>query len=256
MGWQDVDILLCAAAALRESRCRSQLTDRSEAMLIAHAPNVWSVHHTFKVRGLTISSRMTVLRLDGRLWLHSPVPISGRIRQALGALGPVAWLVAPSRAHVLFLAQASQAFPDAKVWVAPGAEGSDTVPRKGEPMDAAALQQWAPSLKGVLLEGMPEVNETLWFHAPSGTLIVTDWLQWWRGDLPLATRLWAHAMAVRQGPGVSRMFRHLIRDPAAFDASLSTAWTFPVTRVLLGHNAELDAHGWQQVVRAHSGPGR
>lgn len=209
-------------------------------MLTQHDTHLWSAIHEFKVRGLAISSRMTVVRLDGdQLWLHSPVPLPGALQNELKALGQVRWLVAPSCAHDLFLHQACDTFPDAEVWVAPGLLGAATVPAGARTMDREALAQWRPSLDGVLIQGMPQVNETLWIHRPSGTLIVTDLLQWWQGPLRWSTLVWAHAMGVRKRVGVSRFFGRFVQDQRAFHHSLAVVSDWPVRRALLCHDAEL-----------------
>jgi hypothetical protein len=65
-------------------------------MLQPIAANLWHAVHHFTAAGLPVTSRMTVVRLaDGRLWLHSPVPIDAAMRVQLAALGPVAFGVAP-----------------------------------------------------------------------------------------------------------------------------------------------------------------
>lgn len=220
-------------------------------MLIQHDTDLWSTHHTFKVRGLPISSQMTVVRLAGdRLWVHSPVPVSPKLRQDLAQLGEVCWLVAPSRAHDLFLQQASDSFPQAEVWVAPGLADARTAPRGARTLDTGGLAQWGTTLEGLQTAGMPTVNETLWFHRPSGSLIVADLLQWWRGPMPWQVSAWAHAMGVRRQMGVSRMFRWFVQDRDAFRRSLTGLSAWPVRRVLMCHNSEVALDACAQVRRA------
>jgi hypothetical protein len=66
------------------------------------ADDVWIVdsgpQHVFGVLALPV--RMTVIRLtDGRLWLHSPTRPLPALVGALGTLGHIRHLVAPSAAH-------------------------------------------------------------------------------------------------------------------------------------------------------------
>src|SRR3954469_14829072 len=42
---------------------------------------------------------MTVARLDGGLWVHSPAPLDDDLRRGLKDLGEVRWVVAPNRLH-------------------------------------------------------------------------------------------------------------------------------------------------------------
>jgi hypothetical protein len=56
-------------------------------MLTALAPNLWYATYAFKVNGLPLTTRMTVVRLPrGHLWLHSPIPIAPKLTVALDAL--------------------------------------------------------------------------------------------------------------------------------------------------------------------------
>jgi len=57
---------------------------------------------------------MTVIRLgNGGLFLHSPVPLDGALRAALNQLGPVRAIVAPSKAHHLFVDDYVKEYPEA-----------------------------------------------------------------------------------------------------------------------------------------------
>jgi hypothetical protein len=74
--------------------------------LVRHDTDLWSAEHTFGWQAglVPIPVRMTVLRLrDGRLVLHSPIPISAELDVELDALGPVGFIVVPS-AHGKFAA--------------------------------------------------------------------------------------------------------------------------------------------------------
>jgi hypothetical protein len=71
--------------------------------LVQHDVDLWSSEHQFGWQGglISIPVRMTVIRLaDKRLILHSPVPISPKLREELDALGPVGFIVVPE-AHGL-----------------------------------------------------------------------------------------------------------------------------------------------------------
>lgn len=44
-------------------------------------------------------TRMTVLRLPQGIWLHSPIAFDAALADAVAALGPVRWLIAPNKIH-------------------------------------------------------------------------------------------------------------------------------------------------------------
>jgi hypothetical protein len=207
-------------------------------MLHRLADNLWHITHAFKVAGIWVSSRMTVVRLPGnQLWLHSPIPIDATTRAALDELGTVRYIVAPSKTHHLFVPSCIAAFPQATLYGAPGlrAKRPDLVTMLELP--PAEHAPWTPVLQHLVVEGIPHGNETVWFHAPSATLIVADLLQWWQGDMPWMSRCYAALTGVRSRPAVPRTVRALVRDRDAVRSSAARLQRWPFTRVVMAHNA-------------------
>ncbi len=221
-------------------------------MLQPIAPNIWHTTHEFTSTGMRITSRMTVVRLgDGMLWLHSPVAISAALKAELQALGEVAYVVAPNKMHHLFVQDCLAAFPNAKLFGAPGL-------RKKRP-DLTSLQElnaagttppWQKDLDQVFFDGIPLGNETVWFHKASGTLIVTDLLQFYQGDLPFGGRLYAQLNSVRTLLAVPRMIRWVIKDKTAAKASAAKILQWPFERVVVAHNCIVDVDAHAAVTRA------
>jgi hypothetical protein len=214
-------------------------------MLIQIAPNLWHMERGFKAAGLPVSSRMTVVRFaDGRLWLHSPVRFGEDVAAQLRTLGEVAWIVAPNRAHHLFARHAQRMFPQAALYGAPGLAAKRP--------DLAGLvelgddppPEWATDLDQAVVRGMPFVNEVVWFHKASGTLVMTDVLQCWCGDLDWKTSAYARLTGVRGHLDVPRTVRLVTRDKALAAASARRILHWPFTRVITAHNSivEQDAH--------------
>ena len=224
-------------------------------MLLPLAQNLWHIVHPFSANGLPCTTRMTVVRLtqgptQGHLWLHSPVPINAALKAELQTLGDVRYIVAPSKAHHLFASDCSAQFPQARLFGAPGlcAKRPDLVHM--EELPPAASAPWAAELDYLLVQGIPAANETEWFHKPSGTLIMTDLCQWWQGDLPLATAMFAKLTGVRQRLDVPRTVRMLVRDKLAVQASAAQILQWPFARVLVAHNSVLDLNAHAEVARA------
>jgi hypothetical protein len=220
-------------------------------MLIQIAPDLWHMERGFKVAGLAVSSRMTVVRLkDGRLWIHSPVRFSEAVAEQLRSLGEVAWIVAPNRAHHLFARHAQRMFPQAALYGAPGlaAKRPDLAGliELGDTVPAA----WAKDLGQVVIRGMPFVNEVAWFHAASGTLIMTDVLQCWCGKLPRSVSMYARLTGVRSHLDVPRTVRLVTRDKALAARSARAILQWPFTRVITAHNSIVEYEAHALVARA------
>lgn len=189
-------------------------------MLEPIGDQIWTCPVDFKVGGfLALNGRMTVIRLpDGGLWLHSPVQISDALRAEVDALGPVQHIVAPSGLHHLFAPAWMSAYPDAVLYGVRGLE-------KKHPEQSFVFlgeENGAVSWEGIeqcALAGMPAVNEVLFFHQPSQTLIVTDFL-FYMPDTTGFIGAYAWLNGFKQRVITPPIFRLGIRDKAAFRHSL------------------------------------
>jgi len=214
-------------------------------MLDPVAPGLWHRQHRFSTFGIGTSTRMTVVRLgDGTLWVHSPVPLAPDLRARVVALGDVAWIVAPNRFHHLYAGEWAAAFPHATLLGAPGlaAKRPDLALRTLGPVPEPA---WARDLGQVFVAGLPMLNETVWCHHASRSLIVTDVLQYVNGQVPLSARLYTGLMGVYHRVAVPNAIRLAIRDRAAFARSVESILAWDFDRVVFAHNVILEnnAHG-------------
>jgi hypothetical protein len=214
-------------------------------MLQNIVPHIWHTQHNFVVNGIRISSRMTVVRLqDSSLWLHSPVPISSELKAEFTALGEVKYVVAPSKMHHLFVANCMATFPQASLFGAPGLQAKRPDLQGMREFQAVAELPWQADLEQLFFAGMPLVNETVWFHKSSSTLIVTDLLQYYQGDLSFGLKLYARLTGTLNQLAVPKTVRWLVKDRAAAHASAQKILDWPFERVVVAHNVivEADAH--------------
>lgn len=202
--------------------------------------DLWAVQRPFKVMGLIgIDSRMTVIRLeDGGLLLHSPVRLDPDLRRALDRLGPVRHLVAPNRMHHLFCADWHAVYPDARLWGAPGlAEKAPALAVDGELGDKAPAA-WAKEFDQVLVRGIPALNEVVFRHRRSRTLILTDLVANGSGDEPWGLRLWLRLNGAYGRLATPFEVRFLLcRDRAAVRRDIGRVLGWDVVRIVMGHGA-------------------
>ncbi len=72
--------------------------------LTPFADGVWLATAPVAIFGMQLSTTMSVLRLgDASLLVHSPIPLTPKLRAATEALGSVAHLHAPNTFHHLSL---------------------------------------------------------------------------------------------------------------------------------------------------------
>ena len=193
--------------------------------------------------GLLLPVRMTVIKLaSGELWLHSPVRLSQRLAEALGALGPVRHLVAPNIAHWSFLPDWQRRFPEAILWAVPELWRRWPVRRSGLRIDRTlgdeAPEAWAGEMKQAVIPGAGGFREVAFLHLPSATLVLTDLIANLEpGKLPPATRLFArlNGMLAPDGraPAYLRLAVRMRRAEAA--GALSRLLAREPERVIFAH---------------------
>ena len=138
---------------------------------------IWVHEDSMKMLGTKLGLRMTIVRLqDGQLWVHSPTAISTSLQQEINTLGSVRYLIAPNNHHSKWLQDWIDVYPDAEVYVSAG------IPRKVPLSNYHILQRgmenvWQDDLEWQTMPSVPTLNETIFFHSRSSSLIVTDLVQ-------------------------------------------------------------------------------
>ncbi|MGH7024687.1 MAG: DUF4336 domain-containing protein [Caulobacteraceae bacterium] len=149
----------------------------------AVAPEIWIVDGPeirFGVPGFKLAhpTRMTVVRLPGGgLWLHSPTSPSEPLVRRVEQLGPVRCLIAPNNFHYSWVLDWKARFPEAGVWGPPGLprparRALSPLRSLGEVADPA----WASTLDQFLVRSNV-LNEAVFFHRPTRTLVLTDLIE-------------------------------------------------------------------------------
>ncbi|HLT29307.1 MAG TPA: DUF4336 domain-containing protein [Myxococcaceae bacterium] len=127
-------------------------------------------------------TRMVVARLaSGDLWLWSPTPPTPALLAELAPLGRVAHLISPNRLHYAFIGQWRPHAPGAVAWASPGvrerarSQGISVVfdANLGDRSDAA----WAATFDQVLYRSSGFLEEVVFFHRASRTLLIADLIQ-------------------------------------------------------------------------------
>lgn len=198
---------------------------------------IWHVQQPVRFGPLTIKTRAMIVRLaDGGLWVHSPVTPTPDLVNALNALGPVRFVVAPNKAHHLYFHDFMQAFPEAKGFIAPGLADKRPALQSYESLGTSEGPDWSPDLQSHFVPGLPVLNETVWFHPSSGTLILTDLLFNLGKGQGVLLGLVARLLGVHDRLAMSRTMKFMVKDKAAVAASARHLLSLPVRRIVLAHD--------------------
>ena len=217
--------------------------------LIPLGENLWVAERPQTFYGLPVGTRMTVIRLSGgRLLLHSPVALDSRLRAELDALGRVCLAVAPNRVHHLYAGAVALAYPETRLWIAPGLE------RKRPDLEFVALlgdeapEEWRGEVDQIFFRGRPYENEVVFFHRASRTLILCDLAFNFGPRAATPTRLLMKLLRSYGHFGPSKLDPLLIRDRDAARQSLERILAWDFDRVVVAHG-EVLASGGREALR-------
>jgi Domain of unknown function (DUF4336) len=219
-----------------------------EAALTCLAPDLYVATRPLKLVVGQIGTRMTVVRLaDGSLFLHSPVRLDADTRRALDALGPVRAVVAPNKAHHLFVSDYVAAYPEAKIHAPPGLAEKRKELRFDTVLSDDAPSAWRGEIEQHLFRGAPILNEVVFFHLASRTLLLTDLAFNVAASKTTGARIfyWLTGAAGRLGP--HRLVRTMIRDRTAARQSVEAILRWDFDRVTVTHGNVLDTGGKQRL---------
>ena len=216
--------------------------------------NLWVVEASQKVMGFEFGTRMTVIRLRaGSLLLHSPIPINERLKEEIDAIGEVKYLVAPNRFHLLHIGSCLESYPEAQVWGAP------RLPEKRKDIKFEGVIKRDTKfgkdgeLQHLLFEGMPLMNEVVFYHPESRTLIVSDLLFNFPKDVSFGFGLFLRLFGLHGEPCLSWLERlFLIKDRNKARESAKKVLSLDFDRVVLAHRDIIPAGGKEIVRKAYS----
>ncbi len=178
----------------------------------------------------------TIVRLaDGSLALHAPIRLDDADAKAIDALGPVRHILAPNCLHHLFVGAAHARWPDAQLHGAPGLAAKRKDLRWSSELGDTAPPDLAQTFDQAWLRGAPRLNEIVWFHRPSATLLTTDLVVHVREPMAWPTRLALTTMGTRDKLAQSRLWWLYARDRPAFLASVDAVARWPFQRVTMSH---------------------
>ncbi|HJK90500.1 MAG TPA: hypothetical protein RMH85_24130 [Polyangiaceae bacterium LLY-WYZ-15_(1-7)] len=220
--------------------------DGSKGSLRSLAPGVHVCAAPQRFLGIELGARMSVLELEGGLFVCSPVPVEpARVREALGEAPR--WVLAPNLFHHLHVGPWAEAAAEA--WAAPGLPEK----RPDVAFDGVLEEVGEPfgeELLVVPLRCIPLTNEVVLLHRPSRTLITTDLLFHIPPDAPWPTRAAMRCALAYPGPRASIVERlGMKRERAREELAFLLAQDFD--RVVLAHGEVIESGGRKALAGAY-----
>lgn len=208
------------------------------------AENIWGLRGPMRIPLFgDIGARMTVIRLkDGSLMLISPVKFGAEIKAKLQELGNVRYLVAPNSHHHLFLPHAKSAFPQARVY----GPASLQEKRKNIPFADCLSEKenfpWSEEVAQLHIPGRAHIDEFVFFHRATKTMIVTDLLFNLREGKSFISRC-ALKMNNARGFGMTKIGRYVFNDRKLLKEKVDQFIAWQPERIVVSHGEVVTSNG-------------
>ena len=204
---------------------------------------LWTDFHSMQMAGLPAGRRMAVARgTNGQLVVFSPLPASNPAISELRALGEPAAFIVPSRLHENFFSDYFVHFPRSVFLAGPASLADHPRWKLGE------FSHSSPELTGfdcVKVEGMPKVQEHVFFHRATRTLILADLLFY----IPKSERWFERGLQkladMGGKPRPSRFWRAMIRNSSEFSLSIQRIRKLDFDRIVPGHGELIELNAKQ-----------
>ncbi|MEB3336129.1 MAG: DUF4336 domain-containing protein [Leptolyngbyaceae bacterium] len=213
--------------------------------------NIWVAEQPLRYLGLSVGTRMTIVRLENsELVVISPIKVSDSIVSQLDKLGIVRHIIAPNLYHYLFAANFKSLYPEAKFWAAPGLE----IKKPELPIDETIQGDAGKLFNGLEfvffngfkvlgLNGVDSLNECVFYHSTSHTLILTDIAFHFDESFPTLTQFATKLLGgyKRLEPSVLEWIATTDKEQVRKSVEKVLCWNFD--RVVVAHGSIVEQNG-------------
>jgi Domain of unknown function (DUF4336) len=202
-------------------------------------PEIWTAEGpVVSFLSFPYPTRMAVIRLSGgALLVWSPIPLDDALRAEVDGLGAVAHLVTPNLLHHFWLGDWKQAYPNARLYAAPGLIRRRRDLKFDRILGDRPEAAWAAAIDQAAIQGNVMMTEIVFLHRASRTAIFgdtlqnfrPDWFKGWRGTVARWDGL------VNPDYGAPRELRVTFWSRKRARRSLERILDFAPERVLIAH---------------------
>lgn len=213
--------------------------------------DIWVAEQPLRYFGLNVGTRMTIIRLPSReLVVISPVQVSDAILSHLDELGMVKHIIAPNLYHYLFTANFKTFYPNATFWATPGLEIKkpdlliDQTIKDGENELWSGIEYvFFDGFRTLGLNGFDSLNECVFFHSASRTLILTDTAFHFDESFPILTQLATKVLGGYKSLSPSILERVATTEKKKVSKSIKQVLGWDFERVIMAHGSIIEQNG-------------
>lgn len=228
-------------------------------MLRAIDSDLWVAEQPFRYFGLSIGTRMTVVRLAGNdLVVISPIQVSAALVDELNGLGTVTHIIAPNLYHYRFAAEFKAAYPAATFWATAGLRAKKPELAIDQAISGGSNSPWAgiehlffDGFKTLSPSGPDPLEEWVFFHVASRTLILTDTAFCFDESSPWLTQLVTKVGGGYKSLSPSLLERVATTEKETVKASAEQVLHWDFDRVIVAHGSIVERDGKEQFKRGY-----
>jgi hypothetical protein len=188
----------------------------------------------------------------------APIKLQDEMIDQINQLGNMSDIIAPNLYHHLFLDQCKQRYPNATVWVTPGLQDkcpdllidkilSDHTIQSLNGLEAAQVA----GFNTLDIKGYMPLNEWVFFHAKSRTLIITDLAFHFDRQSSLSAQLISKILGGYQQLRPSLLEKIATTDKEQVHQSLQPILAWDFERVIMAHGSIIEQDGKRQFQRGY-----
>ncbi|MCF6325071.1 MAG: DUF4336 domain-containing protein [Gammaproteobacteria bacterium] len=196
-------------------------------------PNIWIVEQPSNFLGVPFGLRMTIVRLSNQqLLIHSMIPSNEQTNTAIDALGEVRYLISPNLEHTRFIQAWQQRYPDSELY-GPTDQCLTKHALAGHSRNLLPFQH--TNIQCIAVNGMPRLQEFVFFHEESQTLILTDLAFNLGGSMSLWSKSFLRLNGAYNRFTPTRILKSLIKDRTAFNDSIQAISKWNFKQIIIAH---------------------
>lgn len=222
--------------------------------------DIWVAERPLRYFGLSVGTRMTVIRLtSGELVVISPIQIDDATVDRFSKLGTVSHIIAPNLYHYLFAADFQKLYPNALFWAAPGLDTKKPELKIDRTIDPNASSLWDgiehiffDGFSTLTLGGFDPIDEFVFFHIASRTLILTDTALHFDESYPIVTQLATRILGGYKSLSPTLLERIATTDKEKISKSVDRVLNWDFDRVVVAHGRIVDRNGKAMFVQGYA----
>ena len=221
--------------------------------------NIWVAEQKLKYWGLEVGTRMTVIRLkNGEVIVISPIKVDENTINQINEVGKINTIIAPNLYHHLSISDFKSVYPDAKIFAAPGLEFKrqdiqfDKILNQGTIGNKDEIEYFLfEGFKVLDLKGISTLNEIVFFHRESQTLILTDTAFHFDESFALTTQLTMRLIGGYKRLEPSILEKLAVREKQKVKKSIQKVFEWDFKRVIVAHGSIIENQGKEKLKKGY-----